>query len=94
MTTFEKIVEAVENKLQEVGKDNIDYGATIDNRFYYECQGVIESKNHHIDFTFDAHDTGIGYYVDNVVFNSGFALPNITERLTNHNFRSYGNTFN
>lgn len=44
MTTFEKIVEAVENKLQEVGKDNIDYGATIDNRFYYECQGLLKAK--------------------------------------------------
>jgi hypothetical protein len=91
MTTFEKLVDAIERKLQEVGKNNIDYSDQIDDRFHYDCQGVIESKNRHIDFTFDAFDIGTGYHIDNLVFNSGFALPNITEKLTNYNFKSYGN---
>ena len=90
MTNFEKIVEAIELKLEEVGKDNIDYGAHIDDRFCYDCQAVIESKHHHIDFTFEAYDWGTGFKVENIHFNSGFALPNLTERLTNYKFRAYG----
>ena len=91
MTNFEKIVEAIECKLEEIGKDNIDYGAHIDDRFCYDCQAVIESKRHIIYFTFESYDWGTGFHIQDLQFEQNDALPNLINKLQNYKFRAYGN---
>ena len=91
MTNFEKIVEAIELKLEEVGKDNIDYGAHIDDRFCYDVYTHIESKHNVIWFTFDAIDCGNGFHIQDLKFEENEALPNLINKLQNYKFRAYGN---
>lgn len=90
MTNFEKIVEAIECKLEEVGKDNIDYGAYWEDRFCYNCSAKIESKRHIIYFTFESYDCGTGFHVANLQFEENEALPNLIKKLQNYKFRAYG----
>lgn len=90
MTNFEKIVEAIELKLEEVGKDNIDYGAHIDDRFCYGILTYIESKRHSIWFVFDAIDCGNGFHIQDLQFEQNDALPNLINKLQNYKFIAYG----
>lgn len=83
---MKKLIEAIEEKMLEVGINNIDYSAEKDDRFYYNCSTFIESKNHIIYFEFDAYDCGSGFHVNNVKF-EGIWLPNIIEKLNKTIFR-------
>ena len=83
---MKKLIEAIEEKMLEVGTDNIDYSAEKDDRFYYNCSALIESKNHIIYFQFDAYDCGSGFHVSNIKFDDIW-LPNIIEKLNKTNFR-------
>ncbi len=78
---MKKLIEAIEQKMYEVGTDNIDYSAEKDDRFYYDCSAYIESENHIIYFEFDAYDCGSGFYVTNIKFEQNLSLPNIIEKL-------------
>ena len=84
---MKKIIEAIEQKIYEVGTDNIDYSAGKDDRFYYDCSAYIESKNNNIWFEFNAYDCGSGFHVNDIRFQSNSALPNIIEKLNKTNFR-------
>lgn len=83
---MKKLIEAIEQKMYEVGHDNIDYSAEKDDRFYYNCSTFIESKNQIIYFQFDAYDCGSGFHVSNIKFEDIW-LPNIIEKLNKTNFR-------
>ena len=87
MKAFEKLIDAIEEKMLEVGKDNIDYSAEKDDRFYYDCSAYIESENHIIYFEFDAYDCGSGFYVTHIKFEQNLSLPNIIEKLNKTTFR-------
>lgn len=84
---MKKIIEAIEEKMLEVGINNIDYSAEKDDRFYYNCSTFIESKNHIIYFEFDAYDCGSGFHVNHIKFEQNLSLPNIIEKLNKTNFR-------
>ena len=84
---MKKLIEAIEQKMLEVGTDNIDYSAEKDDRFYYDCSALIESENHILYFKFDAYDCGSGFHVNDIRFQSNSALPNIIEKLNKTNFR-------
>lgn len=84
---MKKLIEAIEQKMYEVGTDNIDYSAEKDDRFYYDCSAYIESENHNIWFEFNAFDCGSGFHVNDIRFQSNSALPNIIEKLNKTNFR-------
>lgn len=86
MKAFDKLVEAIENKMFEVGTDNIDYSAEKDDRFCYNCDTYIESKKNIIHFQFDAFDCVTGFYVDHITFQA-IALPNIIEKLNKTTFK-------
>jgi hypothetical protein len=86
MKTFEKLIEAIDEKMLEVGKDNIDYSSEKDDRFYYNCSSFIESKNHIIYFEFDAYDCGTGFHVNNIKFEDIW-LPNIINKLNKTTFK-------
>ena len=83
---MKKLREAIEQKMYEVGADNIDYSAEKDDRFYDNCSSYIESKNHIIYFQFDAYDCGSGFHVSNIKFDDIW-LPNIIEKLNKTNLR-------
>lgn len=83
---MKKLIEAIEQKMYEVGTDNIDYSAEKDDRFYYDCSAFIESKNHIIKFEFNAYDCGSGFHVSDIKFDNMW-LPNIIEKLNKTNFR-------
>lgn len=87
MKAFDKLVEAIESKMFEVGIDNIDYSAEKDDRFKYNCSSLIESKNHIIYFQFDAYDCGSGFFVNNIKFDENEYLSNIIEKLNKTNFK-------
>jgi hypothetical protein len=87
MKAFRKLIDAIEDKMLEVGKDNIDYSAEKDDRFCYDCQTYVESENHLLNFTFDSYDLGTGFHVNNVKFDENIFLPNIIEKLNKTNFR-------
>ena len=84
---MKKLIEEIEQKMYEVGTDNIDYSAEKDDRFKYGCVSYIESKNHILYFKFDAYDCGSGFHVNDIRFQSNSALPNIIEKLNKTNFR-------
>ena len=84
---MKKLIEAIEQKMLEVGTDNIDYSAEKEDRFYYNCSTFIESKNHIIYFEFDAYDCGSGFHVNHIKFEQNLSLPNIIEKLNKTNFR-------
>ena len=83
---MKKLIEAIEQKMLEVGTDNIDYSAEKDDRFYYNCSTFIESKKNIIFFQFDAYDCGSGFHVSNIKFEDIW-LPNIIEKLNKTNFK-------
>ena len=87
MKAFEKLIEAIDEKMLEVGKDNIDYSSEKDDRFYYNCSTFIESKNHIIFFEFDAYDCGSGFHVTHIKFEQNLSLPNIIKKLNKTTFR-------
>lgn len=87
MKAFDKLIEEIENKLFEVGVDNIDYSSHIDDRFNYNCASYIESKNNIIYFTFDAYDCCSGFNVSNIVFEDNYMLKNIIDKLKETTFR-------
>ena len=84
---MKKLIEAIEEKMLEVGINNIDYSAEKDDRFYYKCTTFIESKKHIIYFQFDAYDCGSGFHVNHIKFEQNLSLPNIIEKLNKTNFR-------
>ena len=84
---MKKLIEEIEEKMLEVGIDNIDYSAEKGDRFYYNCSTFIESNNHIIYFKFDAYDCGSGFHVNHIKFEQNLSLPNIIEKLNKTNFR-------
>ena len=84
---MKKLIEAIEDKILEVGINNIDYSAEKDDRFYYNCSTFIESKNHIIYFDFSAYEYGSGFHVNHIKFEQNLSLPNIIEKLNKTNFR-------
>lgn len=84
---MKKLIEAIEQKMLEVGIDNIDYSAEKDDRFKYGCVSYIESKNHILYFKFDAYDCGSGFHVNNIEFDDDCELKNIIEKLNQTTFR-------
>ena len=87
MKAFDELVEAIENKMFEVGTDNIDYSAEKYNRFCYYCGAYIESKKNMIYFEFKVFDCGTGFYVNNIKFENNEYLPNIIEKLNKTTFK-------
>ena len=84
---MKKLIEEIQQKMYEVGTDNIDYSAEKDDRFYYDCSAYIESKNNNIWFEFNAFDCGSGFHVNHIKFEQNLSLPNIIEKLNKTNFR-------
>lgn len=84
---MKKLIEAIEQKMLEVGSENIDYSAEKEDRFAYDVYTYIESKNNVIHFDFSAYDCGSGFNVNHIRFQSNSALPNIIEKLNKTNFR-------
>ena len=87
MKAFEKLIEAIDEKMLEVGKDNIDYSSEKDDRFFYSCYGFIETDNHIIYFKFDAFDCGTGFFVSNIEFYENSYLINIINKLNKTTFK-------
>ena len=84
---MKKLIEAIEEKMLEVGINNIDYSAEKDDRFAYDVYTYIESKNNVIHFDFSAYDCGSGFHVTHIKFEENLYLPNIIEKLNKTNFR-------
>ena len=84
---MKKLIEAIEEKMLEVGIENIDYSAEKEDRFAYDVYTYIESKNHVIHFDFSAYDCGSGFHVNHIKFEQNLSLPNIIEKLNKTNFR-------
>lgn len=87
MKAFNKLVEAIENKMFEVGINNIDYSAKKEDRFCYYCGAYIESEKHMIYFEFKVFDCGTGFYINNIKFDNNGYLPNIIEKLNKTTFK-------
>ena len=87
MKAFENLIDAIESKMLEVGTDNIDYSSEKEDRFKYGCYGFIESKNHLIEFLFDAYDCGTGFHVNNIAFDGNEYLINIIKKLYQTTFK-------
>lgn len=87
MKAFEKLIEAIDEKMLEVGKDNIDYSDEKDDRFCYGCYSFIETKNHLIEFEFNAFDCGTGFFVSNIKFDNNPDLQNIINKLNKITFK-------
>jgi hypothetical protein len=83
---MKKLIEAIEQKMLEVGKDNIDYSEAKEDRFTYDVCAYVESKNNFIGFEFDVADCGTGFHVTNIRFDENY-LPNITAKLNRTTFK-------
>jgi hypothetical protein len=83
---MKKLIEAIEQKMLEVGKDNIDYSSERDDRFKYDVCAYVESKKNFIGFEFDVADCGTGFHVTNIRFDENY-LPNITAKLNRTTFK-------